>query len=166
MTVSFFVKVSFLSACVVLAALACIALQQSHQAIAAEESVAVPGHQVIACYFHRTVRCPTCRKISAYIEEAVQTGFAPQVKEGSVKMMMVDFQDARNQNLTQAYKIAGPTLVIIDVQNSEVTTWKPAPKVWSLIGRKDEFFKYVQGEIQSFLNDKKTAARLSTQGLD
>ncbi len=74
-------------------------------------------------------------------------------------MLMVDFQDAKNQKLTQAYKISGPTLVIMDVHNGEVTAWKPAPKVWSLVGKKNDFFKYVQGEMQVYLEGKKTAVR-------
>ena len=74
-------------------------------------------------------------------------------------MMMVDFQDAKNKKLTQAYKIAGPTLVIMDVHDGDVTSWKPAPKVWSLVGKKNDFFKYVQDEIRISLESKKTAAR-------
>ena len=52
------------------------------QARAADTSAAGPSHQVVACYFHRTNRCPTCKKISAYIEESVKTGFEAQVKDG------------------------------------------------------------------------------------
>jgi hypothetical protein len=118
-----------------------------------------PSHQVIACYFHRTVRCPTCKTISAYIEESVKTGFAAQMKEGSVKMVMIDFQDAKNQKYTQAYNIDGPTLVLMDVKDGKVVSWKPAPKVWSLVGKKNDFFRYVQGEVQDYLKGKKTAAR-------
>jgi hypothetical protein len=135
------------------------AVPQLPRTSAAESPAVEPAHQVIACYFHRTVRCPTCKKISAYIEEAVQCGFNSQVNEGSVKMMMVDFQDAKNQNLTQAYKISGPTLVIMDVHDNKVTAWKQAPKVWSLVGKKGDFFKYVQGEIQSYLDSKKLTLR-------
>jgi hypothetical protein len=143
----------------VFAAIALIATRQSARTIAAENPSASPSHQVIACYFHRTIRCDTCKKISAYIDEAVRTGFAPQVKDGGVKMVMVDFQDEKNKKLTQAYKITGPTLVIMDVRDGETTAWKPAPKVWSLVGKKDDFFKYVQAEIQVYLDDKKTASR-------
>ena len=118
-----------------------------------------PAHQVIACYFHRTQRCPTCRTISAYIEEAVKTGFAAQLKDGRVKLAMVDFQDVKNQAFTQAYRITGPTLVLMDVQDGKVVSWKPAPKVWSLVGQKAQFFRYVQGEVQSYLGGKAVAAR-------
>jgi len=159
MIVPSIVRYSFLYACVGLIVILLVVLQQVPQAVAGDEPAAGPSHQVIACYFHRTVRCPTCKKIGAYIEEAVQAGFPSQMKDESVKIMMVDFQDAGNQNLTQAYKIAGPTLVIMDAHDGNVTAWKQAPKVWSLVGKKADFFKYVQGEVQAYLDGKKTASR-------
>ncbi|MGD0516938.1 MAG: nitrophenyl compound nitroreductase subunit ArsF family protein [Thermoguttaceae bacterium] len=155
MTITSFIRVSRPIACMAFAAIALFAMHQSARTIAAENTAASPSHQVIACYFHRTVRCNTCKKISAYIDEAVRTGFATQVKEGGVKMVMVDFQDEKNKKLTQAYKITGPTLVIMDVHDGEATAWKPAPKVWSLVGKKDDFFKYVQTEIQNYIDGKK-----------
>lgn len=127
--------------------------------LAADKPEAAPAHQVIACYFHRTVRCPTCRKISAYIEESVQSGFAAQIKDESVRMTMVDFQDPKNEKYTKAYQITGPTLVIMDVRDGKVKSWKAAPKVWSLVGQKEEFVKYVQGEVHSYLDAPKAASR-------
>ena len=56
-------------------------------------------------------------------------------------MTMIDFQDAKNQKFTEAYKITGPTLVILDIHDGKVKAWKPAPKVWSLVGKKSEFFQ-------------------------
>ena len=131
-----------------------VALAFCAMARAADDAPAAPSHQVIACYFHRTVRCPTCQKISTYIEESVNTNFAAQIKAGSVKVVMIDFQDAKNQNFTQAYRITGPTLVLMNVKDGKVAAWKAAPKVWSLVGQKDDFAKYVQGEVQSYLDEK------------
>ena len=159
MTVRSITRASSLLACVALMAVVFVLSEQGPQASAADKPAAGPSHQVIACYFHRTVRCPTCKRISAYIDESVNTGFAPQMKDGSVKMLMIDFQDAKNQKYTQAYQISGPTLVLMDVQDGKVTSWKPAPKVWSLVGNKDDFFRYVQGEVLGYLEGKKTAAR-------
>jgi hypothetical protein len=35
-----------------------------------------PKDRVVAMYFHRTQRCPTCLKMGSYAEEAVKTAFA------------------------------------------------------------------------------------------
>ncbi len=118
---------------------------------AADAPQAGPAHRVIACYFHRTQRCPTCRKISGYIEEAVKSGFSREIAQGQVVFALVDYQDPKNQKLAEFYRITGPTLVIIDAHGNQAAQWKPAPKVWSLVGKKPEFLKYVQEEIHGYL---------------
>ena len=159
MTVRSRIRSWSLAASVGLLAIGFAVSERASRASAAEKPAAGPSHQVIACYFHRTVRCPTCKKISAYIEESVQAGFASQVKDGSVKMVMMDFQDPRNQKYTQAYGIEGPTLVLMDVLDGKVKAWKPAPKVWSLVSNKADFFRYVQSEIRDYLPGTRTASR-------
>jgi thiol-disulfide isomerase/thioredoxin len=140
-------------------AIALLVTHSAPQSRAQDKPAAAPAHQVIACYFHRTNRCPTCKKISAYIEESVKKGFESQVKDGSVKTVMIDFQDPNNQKMTDAYKITGPTLVLLDIHDGKVKAWKVAPRVWSLVGKKDDFFNYVHQEVTSYLEGERTAAR-------
>jgi len=142
-----------------LLALAAYAALPAPHARAADGPAAGPPHQVIACYFHRTERCPTCQTISAYVEEAIKTGFAAELKDKTVRMVMVDFQDPKNERYAKAYHIEGPTLVLMNACNGKVVAWKPAPKVWSLVGEKDKFVKYVQAEVRSYLDDKSVASR-------
>jgi hypothetical protein len=122
-------------------------------AAAATPSARIP-HRVVAVYFHRTKRCPTCRRISAYIEEAVNSGFAKQIKDGRVSMQLIDFQNPKNRKFTKYFKIAGPTLVLVDVRDGKVAQWKPMPKVWSLVLKKEKFFRYVQDEVLAYLKEK------------
>jgi hypothetical protein len=121
---------------------------------AKKEKTAAPKHQVIACYFHRTQRCPTCMRISAYIEETIKTRFAEQLKDGRVKWVMIDFQDPANAKYTESYNIQGPTLAIIDVKDGKVKEWKPAPRVWTLVRDKESFGQYVETEVRAYLDAK------------
>ncbi len=131
------------------------AFSEEPKAVVAEaKPAAEPTHRVATIYFHRTNRCATCKKISAYIEEAVQAGFAEELKGGRVSVSMIDFQDEKNKAYTEAYKITGPTMVVADVHDGKVTVWKPAPKVWTLVRDKDAFFKYVQDEVRGYLEAK------------
>ena len=114
-----------------------------------------PGRRVVAMYFHRTQRCPTCLRIGTYIEQAVKTGFPDRVKQGGVAVYLIDYQNAKNAKYTKAYKVTKPTLVIADVRDGKVTQWKPMPKVWSLVYKKDDFFKYVRDGVNRFLKEEK-----------
>jgi len=133
---------------------AALASQASGQDATPAAEKPAAAHRVVAAYFHRTVRCPTCRTISAYIEESVQSGFAHEIKKGSVSVSMIDFQDQKNQKYTDYYQIAGPTLVIVDVRDGKAAAWKKAPKVWTLVRDKDAFFKYVHDEVRAYLESK------------
>lgn len=137
------------TACVVL----CWACVGAGHAAGPTRSTKPGTHAVIACYFHRTVRCPTCRTVSAYIEEAIRTGFAEEVRSGQVRLAMIDFEDPKNRAYVAAYHITSPTLVLLDVHDGRVTRWMAAPKVWSLVGRKSEFVRYVQSGIRNLLTD-------------
>jgi hypothetical protein len=128
-----------------------LGMMRTPRSLAEDKPATGPAHQVIACYFHRTQRCPTCQKISAYIEESIKAGFESELKDKSVRMVMVDFQDPKNQKYAEAYEIDGPTLVLMHVRNGKIVEWKPAPKVWSLVGQKPKFVDYVQSEVRSYL---------------
>jgi len=121
---------------------------------AAAAKPALPAHRVVAYYFHRTQRCPTCLMVGEYLEESLKTGMARELKDGRVALVFIDFQDPKNKAHTDYYKIAGPTLVLADVRKEKVVGWKPAPKLWSLVGNKEKFSKYVQAEIRSVLEAK------------
>jgi hypothetical protein len=97
--------------------------------------------------------------VGSYVQEAVQAGFPAQMKDGTVKLLMVDFQDPRNQPYVKAYRVTGPLLVVLDVRDGKVAAWKPVPKVWSLLSKKTEFFKCVQSEVQGYLDAQEAAGR-------
>lgn len=83
----------------------------------------------------------------------MQAGFADDLKSGKVKLQMVDYQDARNQEVTTTCKISHPMLVILDVRDGKVASWKSAPKVWALFMKKGEFLNYVQNEMHAYLGN-------------
>jgi thiol-disulfide isomerase/thioredoxin len=123
--------------------------------VLAEQPAKLPEHRVVAMYFHRTQRCPTCKRISAYIDEAIQKGFAKELKDRTVSFYLIDYQDRKNAKFAKAYKIEGPALVLADAHREKVTAWMPMPKVWSLVARKAEFLKYVQDGVRGYLKDKR-----------
>jgi hypothetical protein len=106
-----------------------------------------PADRVVAMYFHRTIRCPTCLRMGSYTEEAVKTKFADQLKDGKVEFHFVDFQDKKNEELTKGYKITGPALVVAKVEDNKVKEYKNLKDIWTKNTDKAEFMKYVQENI-------------------
>lgn len=117
-----------------------------------------PPRRVVAIYFHRTVRCPTCKRVGAMSEEAVVKGFAKQVKSRAAEFRYIDFQDEKNAAIVKQYKITGPALVLTNVFDNHVVRWEPLPKAWQLFAKPDEFRAYVQSAVTRYLNQTRNDA--------
>jgi len=113
------------------------------QALAAD----APADRVVVMYFHRTQRCPTCLKMGGYSEEAVKTGFARELKDGTVAFYYVDFQDSRNAALVKAYRINGPALIIARIANNKVVEFTNLKDMWTKVADKPAFLGYVQHNV-------------------
>ena len=117
-----------------------------------------PADRVVAMYFHRTQRCPTCLKMGSYSEEAVKKGFAKQIKEGSVQFFYIDFQDKENAALTKGYKITGPALIVARIKDKKVKEYKDLKDIWKHVGEKPKFLKYVRDNVEAYTKDDKKPA--------
>jgi len=110
-----------------------------------------PANRVVAMYFHRTQRCPTCLKMGGYSEEAVKTGFAQQIEEGTVEFHYVDFQNRKNAALARGYKVSGPSLIVAKIVQNRVKEYKNLEEIWTKVQDKSEFIKYVRENVAAYL---------------
>ena len=133
-------------------AIASVAVTFASTALAADR----PADRVVAMYFHRTQRCPTCLKMGSYTEEAVEKGFAKQIEEGSVEFHYIDFQDKKNAALTKGYKISGPALIIAKVKGNKVKEYKDLKDIWTKVREKPKFIKYVRENVEAYMKKPKT----------
>jgi len=114
-------------------------------------AAAAPADRVVVMYFHRTQRCPTCRKMGGYSEEAVKSGFAKPIKAGKVEFHYIDFQDKKNAALKKAYGVAGPSLVVAKMVGGKVAKQKNLKEIWSKVGDKTAFIEYVRSNVREYL---------------
>jgi hypothetical protein len=107
--------------------------------------------KVIAYYFHVTVRCQTCRAIEAYSKEAIERGFAGDLKSGAIEWRLVNVQLPENRHYIQDYRLFTRSLVLVKVRNGKQVEWRNLDKVWELVGDKAQFEKYVQTNVKAYL---------------
>jgi hypothetical protein len=109
-----------------------------------------PADRVVAVYFHRTQRCPTCQKMGSYSQEAVKTGFPEQLKAGTVAFYYVDFEDKKNAKLVKGYKVSGPALIVAKIKGKKVKQFTDLEDIWTHVTNKREFIKYVQENVAAY----------------
>jgi len=131
-------------------AVAVLALMPSGPTLAAEPVAKPAADRVVVMYFHRTKRCPTCLKMGSYSEEAVTKGFAGQIRKGTVELYYIDFQDKKNAALTKAYRVSGPSLIVVKVVENKVVQLKNLKDIWAKVGDKKAFLKYVRDNVTAY----------------
>jgi hypothetical protein len=110
--------------------------------------------KIIAYYFHGIRRCPSCMKIEAYSQEAVQTGFAEDLKSGKMEWHVINIEEPPNEHYEKDYQLYTKSLILSRVENGKETKWKNLDKVWELLGDKEAFIKYVQDEVRLMAQGK------------
>lgn len=112
-----------------------------------------PGqHKVIAYYFHTNARCSTCVKIEHYSHEAIEQGFPLELKNGTLELRVVNYEQPENRHFIQDYKLVSKSLVLVNIVNGKQTKWTNLKLVWQLTGHKDAFLNYVRKEVRGYLS--------------
>jgi hypothetical protein len=112
---------------------------------------APPEQQVIAYYFHRTLRCATCLAIEKQSKEAVENHFKGPLLEGRLQWQAVNFQLPENTHFEKDFQLQAQALVLVKMKQGKVASWKNLPKVWDLVDDPGKFDQYVRTELAAFL---------------
>lgn len=120
---------------------------------AAGDTTATP-QRILAYYFHTTRRCASCRKLEAYAQEAILTGFPEALKDGRLVWSVVNVEEKGNEHFMEDYELFTKSVVLVDVSDSTQVRWKNLPKVWELLGDKAGFLRYVQEETRLYLTER------------
>jgi hypothetical protein len=110
------------------------------------------AERIVAYYFHREARCPTCVSIEAGVKDAVEAGFSAQLKDGRLEWRSVNYEEPGNEHYTTDYKIAAPCLVLVKIKNDKAVEWRSLPEVWELVGDRQALMQFVQRNVQEFLD--------------
>lgn len=70
------------------------------------------SHKVVAFYFHTNTRCSTCIKIEAYSHEAIEKGFPDELKNGTLELRVVNYEQPENRHFIQDYRLVSKSLIL------------------------------------------------------
>lgn len=152
-------KITFAIACSVLllAVFGCHRhTANKEQAVANEPAeMAISSNQpvVIAYYFHRTMRCPTCLAIEANAERVIQNEFSQQLADGLIMWMPLNLDGPGGKEFAKQYGISVSTLVLSKMDNGLPVESQKLEKVWEYIGNPAKFDTYVSSEIRAYLGE-------------
>ena len=109
------------------------------------------NEQVIAYYFHGTIRCETCLKIEKQAREAIERRFPLEVAQKRLVFQPVNYDKPENAHFLKDYKLPCPSLVVVRQKASKDEKWKLLGETWEHIENPVKFNGYVEGEMEKFL---------------
>lgn len=110
--------------------------------------------KVIVYYFHTTARCASCYKIEEYAKEAVQSGFADELKSGRMEFLAFNVDEEAHQHFVKDYGLYTKSVVLSEVVDGKEVRSKNLGQVWELHQNKAAFIAYLTEEIRAFLAGK------------
>ena len=130
-----------------------LALALAMQAAATDKTPprAPRGGTLVVYYLHGHARCSSCLKIEAYTREAVEKGFAADLKKHKLEWRVLDIEDPGNKHFVKDYQLTTKSVVLSRVKGGKEIAWENLPKIWPLLNNKEEFQAYIQTEIRRAL---------------
>jgi hypothetical protein len=112
---------------------------------AAQDSV------VVAYYFHRTFRCPSCLLMETAAVDVMKEHFAGQMQDGHVVWVPVNIEDPATKALQRQLDVRTNGLVLVRMENGVHKDSKRLDELWGLLSRPGAFAEYLIREIDACL---------------
>jgi hypothetical protein len=118
---------------------------------AATRPAAAAETKVLAYYFHRTMRCPTCLSIEKQSREAIELAYGGELSAGRLEWQSVNIEEPGNEHFEKDFNLERQSLVLVEMTGDQVERWKMLPRVWELVEDPYGFQEYVVTEVAVFL---------------
>lgn len=117
-----------------------------------ESVVDSESDKIIAYYFHRTQRCPTCNRIEELTHEIVHQSFAEELSSKRLELRVVNIESPGNEHFETDFNLVSQSIILVDFKTGKQVKWKNLDQIWELIGTEAEFRNYVETEIRGFMS--------------
>ena len=64
-------------------------------------------------YFYGSHRCPTCNAVEENLKKLITENFATQIKDGSLAVSYLNWQESANEALVEKYQIYSSSLILV-----------------------------------------------------
>jgi hypothetical protein len=114
-----------------------------------------PSQQMIAYYFHSTVRCETCLKIEQQAKAVIERQFKTELAAHRLVFKSVNYDLPENAHFLLDYKLPCPSLVLVRQKDGKDDQRALLGDIWQLVENPVKFNGYIETEVNKFLSDRK-----------
>ncbi len=101
-------------------------------------------------HFHSTYQCYSCIYIGEMALKSLEKNFAKELEDGKITFKEIDVDKKENYEIVSKYGATGSSL-FFGLTMGEKEKTSQDTRVWSLIGRDEEFEDYIVNKINTLL---------------
>jgi hypothetical protein len=139
----------------VVAAVSGVAADSPNPKPSASVATNAPSQQIIAYYFHGTVRCETCLKIEQQTREVIERQFKAELEAQRLVFKPLNYDLPENAHFFLDYKLPCPSLVLVRQKDGKDDQRTLLGDTWQLVENPVKFNAYIETEVNKFLSDQK-----------
>ncbi|MGD9128434.1 MAG: nitrophenyl compound nitroreductase subunit ArsF family protein [Planctomycetia bacterium] len=120
---------------------------------------------VVVYFAHSSERCPDCRELERQAHEAIQSGFAEELKDGKVVWQVRDYEKPNGAFLEKDYGVYTSTVVLVRMKDGKAVDGKHLDESLGKVkqGLDKELIDYIQGEVRAMLDREEPTEELSPE---
>jgi hypothetical protein len=107
------------------------------------------GDKVVVYYMHPAMRCVTCNTIEKLARQAVQEGFAQDIRSGKLEWRTMGIED--DETLAKRYGVASSTVVVVRFSDGKELGHQRLDEVWELVDKPAELVAFVTRSVRAAL---------------
>ena len=109
--------------------------------------------EIVVTYFHRTLRCPTCRNMESMAEQIMREEYLAALETGLVVWRPLNFDLPENAALAEFFALDGPALVIEGMDGPRRLQWRNLDLIWQFADDHVRFRAYVSRALHAAVDD-------------
>jgi hypothetical protein len=114
------------------------------------------GDGVVVYYMHPAARCATCNTIEKVARQAVEEGFAQDIRADRLRWRAMSIED--NEPLAKRYNVASSTVVVVRLHDGREVGHQCLDEAWELVDKPTELAACVSRAVRAALTGATTGA--------
>ena len=120
---------------------------------------APPRRHVTVYFFHRAVRCTSCRTMEEWGRRAVVLAFPSEMRARALVWRQLDLDAGSNLHYKHDFQLRTSSLVLVETVDGKRTRWDRLDGAWDLLKSQPAFSTYVTASIRAFTSAQGTMTR-------
>lgn len=126
-------------------------LALSKQGSEKKEAIVKKSKIINGLYFHGTNRCYTCNLMEGYIRDVIREHFGKENKDGKLTFESINIEESTNNHYIQDYQLQSISFFLSLKSEGKEIKFENVNKIWQLAKNESAFKRYIQIEINKFL---------------